>query len=423
MKKVYIETYGCSSNQNDSEIMEGLLAKEGYDITKNEKDADLIIINTCTVKHTTEQRIRSRIKHFSDKKLVIAGCMAEAQPALLRSIAPGASIVSTNRIDYVCAVATDTIKGRRTEVLGKQKTEKPLLAKKIHNPAVDILEIESGCDFACTFCATKLAKGSTFSYAPDSIVNEIKKTRNTGISEYWITGQDVAGYNHNSTRLPDLIEKITSSVRGGYFLRIGMQHPASTMHVLGELIEAYKSDHVFKFLHLPVQSGSDAVLKAMGRKHSADDFVYIVKKFRHAFPEITVWTDIIAGFPGESGDDFAMTLELLRKTKPDFTNVSAFGLRPDTKAAKMKQVNTETKKERTRALTKLCNELCLEANKKWIGWTGSVLVDEYNVTKSTWVARNYAYKPVVLAGKHDYNEFLDVKIKSAAATHLVGEIE
>jgi len=172
-----------------------------------------------------------------------------------------------------------------------------------------------------------------------------------------------------------------------------------------------------------VQSGSDVVLKAMSRKHSADDFKEIVSAFRHAFPEITVWTDIIAGFPGESDYDFEATLELLKKSKPDFTNVSAYGLRPDTKAAKMKQVSSEKKKERTRALAKLCNELALEANKKWIDWRGTVLVDEFNVTKSTWVARNYAYKPIVLKGEHKYNDFVIVKIKDAAATHLSGAPE
>jgi MiaB-like tRNA modifying enzyme len=349
--------------------------------------------------------------------------MADANTKLLNKKAPNASIIGTNNISSVADSIKSLAKNERKELLGKQKTEKPLLDKRTYNPAIDILEIQSGCDFACSFCATKFAKGTNFSYSPESIIKEINCMHAQGVREFWITGQDVAAYNKNGFLLPNLIERITSEIRGKYFLRIGMQHPTSTKKILNDLIDAYKNKNVFKFLHLPVQSGSDGVLEKMNRQHSADDFRKIVAKFRHTFPEITVWTDVIAGFPGETEDDFEKTLALLKEVKPDFTNISSYSVRKNTKAAGLRQEKTETKKERTKKLTELCNELALKANKLWIGKKCDVLIDEYNNQKKNWIGRNYAYKPVVLLGEHDYNELVNVRITDASYTYLKGEIE
>jgi len=190
---------------------------------------------------------------------------------------------------------------------------------------------------------------------------------------------------------------------------------------LDELIESYKSDKVFKFLHLPVQSGSDSVLKKMGRTHDVDDFIRIVKSFRKTFPEMTIWTDMICGFPGETNQDFEISLDLLRQIKPDFVNVSAYGVRPDTRAAKMKQIPTETKKDRTREMSALVDTLSIESNKKWLGWSGFVLVDEFKKGKANFIGRNFAYKPVAIK-KGALGEYVRVKITGAEKTCLIGKI-
>ena len=196
---------------------------------------------------------------------------------------------------------------------------------------------------------------------------------------------------------------------------------ASVLPILDELIEAYKNENVFRFLHLPVQSGSDSVLKRMNRRYGAQDFMDIINAFRKALPDCTLWTDIIAGFPGESDSDFEQSISLLKKAKPDFTNVSAFGSRPGTAAARMKQLASEIRKQRTRLLTILTDEISIEQNKRWVGWRGACLIDEYNQKKGNFIARNHCYKPVALKSG-EIGRLADVKIVSARKTCLIGEL-
>jgi len=423
--KVYIETYGCASSQNDSEIMAGLLS-EKFEIVNDIEQANVVIINTCTVKRTTENKLRFRIKEVSEKypekKLVIAGCMPEAQPNLVKELAPDASLLSTNRIKEIVSVVEKTLKNEKCELLGKVKHEKTNLPKIRKNPVVDIIEICSGCDYACTYCITKLAKGSTFSYSSETILRQMRCSLASGVKEFWITGQDISAYNYNGMKLPDLLEFIEKHLHGKYFIRLGMMHPSNVKSMLRELIGAYKSDHIFKFLHLPVQSGSNTILEKMKRDYTVSEFKKIVSSFRKSIPEITVWTDVIVGFPEETEEDFKKTLKLIEDIKPDFVNVSRYSVRPGTVAARMKQLPTEILKERSRKASEIVNKISLEKNQEWIGWEGEVLIDEFNENKRTWIGRNFAYKPVVLDSKLKLGDIVKVKIVSAERTHLLGEV-
>ncbi|MCX6818765.1 MAG: tRNA (N(6)-L-threonylcarbamoyladenosine(37)-C(2))-methylthiotransferase [Candidatus Aenigmarchaeota archaeon] len=429
MNTVYIETYGCSSSSNDSEIMAGLLNRSGFTLVSNIELADVIIVNTCIVKSTTEHRIVSRLhdiqKKYPKKKLIVAGCMPEAEYHIAKKFAPNASMISTNYVTAIVKVVNDTINNKKIELIGKEKKDKVCLPKIRRNPAVDIVELCSGCHNNCSYCITKLAKGSLFSYQPDKIVQEIKSMHAAGVKEFWLTGQDIASYDYEGICLPELIKKITEAVKGKYFLRLGMMNPASVLPILDALINAYRNKHIFKFLHIPVQSGSDKILKAMNRNYTINEFKQITSAFRKEIPEITIWTDIIVGFPGESDDDFLASVSLLKEIKPDFTNISQFGTRPGTKAASMKQLPTEKKKERSRIMTKLIDVICLEQNKRWLNWSGPAIVDEYNRENQNWVARNHAYKPIAIkekSAKLELGQLIDVKITGAEKTHLVGSI-
>ncbi len=420
--KVYIETYGCSSSRNDSEIMAGLLNKAGHEIIDDITLADVVIVNTCIVKQPTESKIRFRIRQINEKypkkRLIIAGCMPEAEPGVLRDIAKNASLISANRITSIADVVAKALKNERIELTGKDKAIKCGLPKIRKNPVIGVIECCSGCDYACSYCITKLAKGSLFSYPHEKIISEIKDSLRNGIKEFWITGQDVAGYD-NKIRLPELLNKI-SGVEGEFFIRPGMMNPASVMPMIDELISAYKNDHIFKFLHLPVQSGSNEILKKMNRKYTANDYRNIIKKFRKEVPEITIWTDVIVGFPEESDEDFEQTTRLIEEIKPDFTNISAFGARPGTKAAGMSQIDSNAKKERTRAISKMAEEICLELNRRWLGRKGRIIIDEYNEAKKNWIGRNHCYKPVAVKGKFNLGQIIDVKIAGAEKTCLIG---
>ncbi len=435
--KVYIETYGCSSSHSDSEIMAGLLNEAGHEIVDDITSADVVIVNTCIVKQPTESKIRFRLQQLQEKypkkKLIIAGCMPEAEPEALRNIAKNASLISTNQITSIADVASN--KGR-LELLGKNKQIKCDLPKIRKNPVIDVVEISSGCSYSCAYCITKLAKGPLLSYPHEKIIKEITSSLENGAKEFWITGQDVAGYlwrsrassrfqkallseNDNEINLPGLLNEV-SKIEGDYFLRLGMMNPASVMPMLYELIKAYKNEHVFKFLHLPVQSGSDSILKLMNRKYTANDYRNIIKKFREGVPEITIWTDVIVGFPEESDEDFEQTTRLIEEIKPDFTNISAFGARPGTKAAGMRQVDNNSKKGRTGIISKIVDEICLEQNRRWLGWEGRIIIDEYNTAKKNWIGRNNCYKPVAVKGRFSLGQIIDVKIAGVEKTCLIG---
>jgi MiaB-like tRNA modifying enzyme len=412
--RVHIITYGCSNNQAESQIMAGLLLKNGATLVDDIDEADAIVLNTCSVKSATEQKILHNISSIHEenpgKRIVIAGCMPEAEYEKVREVAPFASMLSTQHIDKINVAVKS-----RVEFIGKSKIEKialPKLRDEYHN----IIPISSGCLSACTFCSTKIAKGALISYDPVKITGEIVGSDS---KEFWLTSQDCGCYGFDmGTSLPQLMNMIMSQVRGQYFLRIGMMNPQHVKKILPELIEAYKNNHVFKFLHIPVQSGSDGILEKMKRGHRAEDFVHIIEEFRKEIPDITIWTDMIVGFPEESESDFELSMELLERVQPDFTNVSAYSVRPHTKAAKMGQLTSDVKKDRTRRMSELARKLCSERNERWIGWQGPVIVDEYNPQKGNFIGRNFAYKPVVLKGEHMPGDVIEVKISNSSVNCL-----
>ncbi len=413
-KIAYIANYGCASSQNDGEIIAGLLVKNGYEVTNDLKKADIFISNTCSVKSVTENKILYELKQIKNKRIIVAGCMAEAEPDKIRKVVPNATLVSTNHVaDIINAIREEK------DFTGKDVIQKAGLPKIRKNPVVDIVDIESGCSYNCAFCSTKLAKGNTNSYPKEKIIEQIKNARLDGCSEFWITGQDVADYDKRN--LPELVKNITDSIRGRYFLRIGMIHPSTIFKNENKIIEMYNNEKVFKFLHLPAQSGSNSVLKKMKRANTVEQFEQIVNNVKNEIKDMTLWTDIIVGHPGETEEDFLQTIDLIKKIEPDVVNISAYALRPGTEAQKMKQIPTDVKKKRTQELAKLVQDISLKKNKKWINWEGDILIDEYNERNKNWVGRNYAYKPVAIKGDYKLGDFVNVRITNALKTCLIGE--
>jgi len=427
MTNIYIETYGCASNQSDSEIMSGLLIRAGFFLVNDIKHADMVIINTCIVKTPTEQKIVHRIKeiqkNFPKKRLIIAGCMPQAQYELVKESAPSSSLIGPRAITKITNVVKKVVEGHLVEELG-EGAEKICQPKSSKNLAVNIIQIAEGCKGACSFCITKHARGSLHSYPEDKILKEISSAKSAGCKEFWLTSQDCGCYGFdNGTNLAELLAKITKGVGGKYFLRVGMLNPLHLKKIYPQLIEVYKDDRIFKFLHLPVQSGSDKILDKMNRGYSVADFGKMVAAFRKEIPGLQVWTDIIVGFPGETDEDFAASYELIKEIQPDFVNVSKYGARPGTLAAKMQQVDADIIKERSTKISKLVDELAIEQNKKWLGWSGIAIVDEFNREKQSWIARNFAYKPIVIktTKKLRLGDIVNVKIV-ASERILLGEL-
>jgi len=425
--KVYIETYGCSANKSDSEIMAGLLKKNGFDIVPI-SSADVIIINTCFVKKPTEQKIFHRIedlqKKFPWKKMIIVGCMPEVLSKKLREIAPNASLISTHHVKDIVNVVNAVIKGRRIELIGKSKNVKVCIEKFRENPLINIVQIASGCKSACSYCCVKLAKGDLFSYPIDLIVNDIKKGLKDGCKEIWLTSQDCGCYGFDiNTNIAELLENIVK-IRRKFFIRVGMMNPQHIYNFLDELIEVYKNPKIYKFIHIPVQSGSDKILKLMKRGYKIEKFRYIIKRFKKEFPYITISTDIIVGFPYETGNDFMKTVNLLKWLKPDVTNISRFGPRPFTEAEKMKMIENKIIKKRSKIIGEISKNISFLNNKKWVGWEGEVFINEIGKFKNQYIGRNFAYKPVLIESKKNLlGKFLNVKIIEAKNSHLVGKFK
>lgn len=260
---VYIETFGCTFNQADSEIMAGLLQEEGCRLVDGPGDADVLIINTCYVKHPTEQKIITRIqriqKDFPDKKLIISGCMVEIDQDKLKKVAPEAGWIGPHQIKSTPHAVKSILEGKDCRFVGSGKMVKVCMPKIRSNPLIHIIQICEGCDGACSYCCTRFARGNLQSYPVELIKRETEQAVGEGCMEIQLTAQDTAAYGKDTgTSLSELIDQITT-VNGDFKVRVGMMHPKSIMGEVESLIKAFKSDKVYKFLHIPLQSGNDAV--------------------------------------------------------------------------------------------------------------------------------------------------------------------
>ncbi len=423
MAKIFIKTFGCSANYNNSEIMEGLLLKAGHNIVNEPEDADLIIVNTCTVKLPTEKKVKRTIRDFLKlkKKLIIAGCMPEVQKDMLKKISPELSFVGVHHTREIVSAVEKIIRGDSIDLTGKRNETKLNLPVKRKNSIIQIIQISEGCNGICTYCIVRLAKGKLFSYPEDEIVKQVKSAIKDGCKEIWLTSQDTASYGQDINKnLVSLLKKIIN-VKGDFKVRIGMMDPNNLILILDNLIALIKSDKIFKFLHIPVQSGNNEILKKMKRPYKANDFKKIIKKLRKEIPEITISTDIICGFPGETEKQFNDSVNLIKETKLDVLNISRFWPRPGTEAEKMEnQVHGRITKKRSQILTKEFNKICTDRNKKWMNWEGEILVDEKG-QKGSFIGRNYCYKPVVIQSKNNLiGKKINVKITKATNHTLYG---
>ncbi|MCX6741855.1 MAG: tRNA (N(6)-L-threonylcarbamoyladenosine(37)-C(2))-methylthiotransferase [Candidatus Pacearchaeota archaeon] len=430
---IYLETYGCTANTNDAEMIKGLLASHGFNITNNEHIADVIIINTCVVKDPTIKKIEIRIKHFLElkKKLIISGCMPEVQSKRLEKLAPQASLVSHYHIKEISKAVKNLLEGKHMVLIGKSNKDETKLGlpKAREKQIIGISQVCQGCLGSCAYCYTKQAKGSLFSFPEDQIIKNVEQDIAAGCKEIWLTSQDNVLYGidfeentKKVSQLPRLINKICD-LKHKFFLRVGMMNPEYILPVLDELIESYQNEKVYKFLHIPIQSGSDKVLKLMNRKYQVKDSLEIVDGFKKEFPSITISTDIIVGFPGETEEDFQKTLGIISKIKPDVLNISRFWAMPDTEAAKLKQqISPSIKRERATKLMNLHAKIALENKILLINKEYKVLVDEKGF-KDTWLARNENYQLIILRSQENLlGKFLKVRIKEAKAHYLIGEL-
>ncbi len=420
MAKIFVEAYGCSASFADSEMISGLIVNGGHTLATDSSESDLNLIVTCSVKDTTANKMMHRIKSLKTKPLIVAGCLPKAEKNNVEKFSENASLLGPNSLGKTLDVINSTLSGRKQIALEDSDLSKVGLPKVRLNPTVGIVEIASGCMSECTFCQTKLSKGDLSSYRLGDIVRQVQTEIKEGCKEVWLTSTDNGCYGLDiGTDLPTLVNAV-SEIQEDFMIRVGMMNPMYMPRIKQKLIESYDNDKVFKFLHLPVQSGSDKVLNDMKRGHTSETFREIVKKIKDRFEDFTISTDIIVGFPSETEEDFQKTLALLDETKPDVVNLSKYSARPGTDAAELKQIDAAEIKRRSKIIFEQINKISLESNKKWIGWKGKVLFDEN--TEEGIKGRNYAYKPIAVQEKVNIGDSHIVEIIDATRKRLIGKI-
>jgi threonylcarbamoyladenosine tRNA methylthiotransferase CDKAL1 len=421
--QVFVKNYGCSANTADAQVISGCLKEAGYELASQESDAEVLIYNTCAVKGPTENRIIDDLQHApKNKKIIVSGCLPKISYQRLKRETHFDAAVGPSVGRGIVEVVSRVLAGEKVVELGDAEEMPKLdLPTVKSNPVVSIIPINSGCLGSCAYCCVFQARGHLRSYSIQEVADRVKGDLATGSREFWITSQDTACYGRDrQTNLAELLDTL-GRLEGDFRVRVGMMTPNWVVDIQPQLIDAFRCEKIFKFLHLPVQSSDDQVLKLMRRFYTAEQFRGIVEAFRESFPSLTLATDVIVGFPGETEEAFNKTLKLLEEVKPDVVNISKFFVRPNTAAAKIQEglVPKEETKRRSSVAAELAKRISLEQNLHWVGWIGEVLVDEKGKVEGTWVGRNFAYKPVALkCSRNLLGQTIKVQVESAAQTYL-----
>ena len=420
MAKIWVEAYGCSASFADSEMISGLIVNGGHTLVQDKSESDLNLIVTCSVKDVTASRMIHRIKESQSKPLVVAGCLPKAERHTVEKFAQNASLMGPNSIGKTLQVIETTLNGSKVVALEDTDVSKVGIPKVRLNPAVGIVEIANGCMSECTFCQTKLAKGDLQSYRIGDITRQVKQELDDGCKEVWLSSTDNGCYGLDiGEDLSSLIDQVVQ-IPEDFRIRVGMMNPMFMPRIRDNLLKSFENAKVFRFLHIPVQSGSNLVLNDMKRGHTVETFRNVVNKFRTKFGSFTISTDIIIGYPTETQENFEETVELLKETTPDVVNISRYSRRPGTVAAEMPQIDVTEVKRRSKQATELINKISLENNKKWVGWKGDVLFDE-NLDGQV-KGRNFAYKPIFINEVAEIGQICTVKVVDATIHSLIGEI-
>lgn len=441
MKKVFIETLGCQMNKSDSERILGMLSHFDYQQTENPQEANLLLINTCSIRQLSADKAFSTLGRWGkykklnpEIKIGICGCVAQIEkenifkrnknvdlvfgthniyelPDLIKKIESG---------EKICAIKDNAI---------KENTDFCIIRDKSFNAWVPIIE---GCNNFCTYCIVPYTRGRERSRDFNNIINEVKTCVNQGFKEITLLGQNVDSYgkdlNDKNITLANLLREI-AKIEGDFRVRFVTSYPTD---ITDDLIKAVgESDKICKYFHIPMQSGNDEILKAMNRRYNRRQYGEIVKKIRETFKDncVTITSDFIAGFPGETNEQFYDTLQAIEEFEIDYSNTAAYSPRENTVAARWvdKFIDEKTKKERLKILNDKNKEAVINSNKKCLGKILKVLVEGFkqNEENGKIILNSRAENNKIVHFEGDKNlvgSFVDVKINSYSTWCLFGEL-
>ncbi|MDD3170657.1 MAG: tRNA (N(6)-L-threonylcarbamoyladenosine(37)-C(2))-methylthiotransferase [Candidatus Paceibacterota bacterium] len=413
MKKYHLETFGCKLNQTDSERIKSKLDKEYKQSSL--KEADFVVLNTCGVVEKTERKILKKINQFKKTKIIIAaGCLPLISEEC-QSLAHG--VIGPQSIDSVNKVVKQALRRKHIVLLKDKHIKKPIALIKQGSAIIPVAE---GCLGQCTYCTARLARKELQSFAVKDILKEIKKALNQGAGEIQLTSQDLAvfGLDRGKQELPELLKEIIK-IKKEFKVKLGMMNPGQTKKILKPLLKSYQSNKLYKFIHLPLQSGDNKVLKKMKRNYKAEDFIQISEAFRKKFKDSVLATDIIVGHPHESEEAFNNTIKIIKKTKPDIVHIFKFSRRKGTLDYQLKDWPDRIKKQRSRILTDLFKKINEKRNQDMKGKSFKVLVVEKR--GKTFLGRTDSGRAVVLnKGKPGFS--VKTRITGARWNYLSGKV-
>lgn len=437
MKKLYIETYGCQMNFADSEVVAAIF-KDMFEVTKEVEEADLVLINTCSIREKAEQRIHKRLQELESLKrrhhgiqVGLLGCMAERMKEELLQTEPVLDFIAGPDAyrSLPQLIADSRNQGPRFNVmLSEEETYEDIIPVRYDvNGVSAYVSIMRGCNNFCSYCVVPYTRGRERSRSPKTILGEVEQLLRDGFKEVTLLGQNVNSYHWEDDRVGEMtFAKLMAAVADlspDLRVRFATSHPKDISDELIETIARY--DNICKYIHLPVQSGSDAVLKRMNRSYTRDYYMGRVRKIKELMPDCAISTDIIAGFCGETLEDHQQTLEVMREVGYEYAYMFKYSERGGTLSAKRyaDDVPDEEKTRRLEEIIALQGELSLVSNQRDLGKTFRVLVEGASKRSADYLyGRNSQNKVIIFPkGNHQIGEYIDVAVKDCTAATLFGD--
>ncbi|MDC6365609.1 tRNA (N6-isopentenyl adenosine(37)-C2)-methylthiotransferase MiaB [Muricauda sp. AC10] len=450
-RKLYIESYGCQMNFSDSEIVASILAKEGFNTTQELEEADLVLVNTCSIREKAEQTVRKRLEKFNavkktnpGMKVGVLGCMAERlKSKFLEEEKIVDMVVGPDAYKDLPNLIQEIDEGRNAVnvILSKDETYGDVAPVRLNSNGVTaFVSITRGCDNMCTFCVVPFTRGRERSRDPQSILKEVNDLWERGFKEITLLGQNVDSYlwyggglkkdfekasemqkatSVNFAKLLELVAQAQPKMR----IRFSTSNPQDMTLDVIETMAQY--ENICNYIHLPVQSGSNRILKAMNRLHTREEYFELIDNIRKIIPDCAISQDMIAGFPTETEEDHQDTLSLMEYVKYDFGFMFAYSERPGTLAARKLEddIPEDTKKRRLREIIELQQQHGLLRTQQHVGKTEEVLIEgSSKKSDAHWMGRN-SQNTVVVFPKENYKigDFVDVKINDCTSATLIGE--
>ncbi len=405
--RFYLETYGCAANRGNSEAFASALVDAGHRRSSQE-EAQLVIVNTCAVTERTERKILRRLSELQGERLVVAGCLPSAIPEAVR--------------DLRCREVLGILSGPSGRRIGEALPPEPGLpgSGRQARDRCAVVNISEGCAGRCSYCIVRRARGLLRSKTVQEVAKEVRRRLKEGAVEVQLASQDAAAYGLDlGSSLPELIDAV-AEIDGDFRIRVGMMNPDQLKPILEDLISSFDDPKVYKFLHLPVQSGSAEVLQSMRRGYAPQDFLSMAARLRAAFSDLTLYTDVIAGYPGETEEDFEATEELIKRAEPDKVNVTMYSPRPGTEASRLKDMPSRFKKDRSRRMTRLWKEIAGLRNGRYLGDEIVAQVTEMG-REGTVMARSANYRKIVIFKPLHLGSVRRFKIVKTSPFYLEGE--